>query len=373
MESPINFLSLNVGMSATLAGLPSLITANSLDIIFLQEVRLTSEQVNLLLGNIGYQASVNIDFNNPFKPGTAIVWKKSLPVINVNTLVLCRAQVATLGSYMLLNIYAPSGSDKKHDRNVFFGQDIFTALGFNHNPTWVIGGDFNCVLQSVDIEGGVGFGQKFCPALKDLVRTSSLSDVFRVKYPRDEEFTFFRAGKAPSRLDRIYISSGLVDFVDAVSHEASLSDHCGIRMTLRLNIEHIFIPKTQRRTYWKLNNSILEEEDFLSSFILFWRRILKSKNLFTDVAEWWDKFAKPEIKNFCIGYSVNRKVQRNQTKQFLLSYLKLVLADKDWDEVARVKGKLAFLLQADAQGVVVRSRFQHNSENERASLFHAAR
>ena len=100
---------------------------------------------------------------------------------------------------------------------------------------------------------------------------------------------------------------------------------------------------------------------------------MKSKNLFSDVAEWWDKFAKPEVKKFCIGYSVNRKVQRNQTKLFLLSYLKLVLADKEWDEVARVKGKLTSMLQADAQGVVVRSRFQQNAGNEKASLFHAAR
>ena len=38
-----------------------------------------------------------------------------------------------------------------------------------------------------------------------------------------------------------------------------------------------------------------------------------------------------------------------------------------------MKGKLHSMLQADAQGVVVRSRFQQNSDNERASLFHAAR
>ena len=94
-----------------------------------------------------------------------------------------------------VNIYAPSGSEKKHDRNVFFGQDIFGALTLHHEAAWVIGGDFNCVLGSVDVEGGVGFSQKFCPSLKDLVRTSSLSDVFRLENPRAEEFTFFRAGK----------------------------------------------------------------------------------------------------------------------------------------------------------------------------------
>ena len=39
MESKINILSLNVGMSAKLAVLPAIIKAEHLDIIFLQEVR----------------------------------------------------------------------------------------------------------------------------------------------------------------------------------------------------------------------------------------------------------------------------------------------------------------------------------------------
>ena len=50
MVDQINFLSLNIGMSSTLAGLPSLISAHNLDLIFLQEVRLTSEQINLMIG-----------------------------------------------------------------------------------------------------------------------------------------------------------------------------------------------------------------------------------------------------------------------------------------------------------------------------------
>ena len=371
--SSINFLSLNVGMSSSLAGLPSLISAHNLDVIFLQEVRLSSEQMNLMIGMLGFETVVNIDQEHPSRPGTAIAWRKHLPVCDVSTLVLCRAQVATLGCYMLINIYAPSGSEKKHDRNVFFGQDIFEALTLHHEAAWVIGGDFNCVLGSVDVEGGVGYRHKFCPSLKDLVRTSSLSDVFRLKNPRAEEYTFFRAGKAPSRLDRFYISSGLVGGVTGVCHVASLSDHCGVQMNLQLCVEHLPIPRSPRKTYWKINNSILTEEDFVPHFTSSWRRMLESRSHYSDVAEWWDKLAKPEIKNFCIGYSVNRKFQRNHTKKFLLSYLKLVLARKNWTEVARVKEKLDIMFKADAMGIVIRSRYKQNAEDERASLYHAAR
>ena len=84
----------------------------------------------------------------------------------------------------------------------------------------MLGGDYNCVLTPQDVEGGVGFSQKFCPALKDLVWTAGLCDVFRVCHPRLEEFTFFRAGSAASRLDRFYISDSLKTKLLDVQHVA---------------------------------------------------------------------------------------------------------------------------------------------------------
>ena len=59
MDSKLNVFSLNVGMSATLAGLPAIIQAEDLDIIFLQEVRLSSDQIENQLR--GFKAVVNID------------------------------------------------------------------------------------------------------------------------------------------------------------------------------------------------------------------------------------------------------------------------------------------------------------------------
>ena len=109
--------------------------------------------------------------------------------------------------------------------------------------------------------------EEFCPALKDLVRTHSFCDVFREKLPRREEITFFRTGRAPSRLDKFYIYRRLVDKVSDVFHVASLSDHCGVVMSVELEV--LTLPKTKRQTYWKLNTAILEEEDFLPDFVSF--------------------------------------------------------------------------------------------------------
>ena len=49
------------------------------------------------------------------------------------------------------------------------------------------------------------------------------------------------------------------------------------------------------------------------------------------------------------------------------------MEDKNWLEVARVKTKLMDMLQEDAFGYVVRSRFRNNVSEESASLFHANR
>ena len=178
-------------MSSALAGLPALISSLKLDLIYLQEVRMTSEQLKLHVDSLGFDGEVNIDEDNISKPGTALVWRKTLPVTDVVTLVKCRAQVASLGPYMLLNIYAPSGSDKKHERNYLFGQKIFNIMSTRANVSWVMGGDFNFVVQKIDIEGGVGFNQKVCPAFNDLIKFTGLSDAFRSEYPRKEEYTFF--------------------------------------------------------------------------------------------------------------------------------------------------------------------------------------
>ena len=93
MESFINILSLNIGLSSTLAGLGTLATINKLDLIVLQEVRVSQEHIDNMLVNLGFQSIVNIDPTAPSKPGTAVAWKKSLPVQDVFNLVTGRLQV----------------------------------------------------------------------------------------------------------------------------------------------------------------------------------------------------------------------------------------------------------------------------------------
>ena len=61
MSAKIRFLSLNIGMKSDLAGLISLIQVHKLDIIMLQEVRISEEQINQKIKNHGFTGKVSID------------------------------------------------------------------------------------------------------------------------------------------------------------------------------------------------------------------------------------------------------------------------------------------------------------------------
>ena len=372
MDSRIRFLSLNIGLKNDLAGLSTLIRVHRLDIILLQEVRISDEQVDLLVGKHGFKVKVNINEEDPMKPGTAIVWRSSLTVREVLTIVPCRVQCAFIEGYALLNVYAPSGSDKKFERGSLFARDIFQAFSLHAASKWIFGGDFNCVLKQIDVENGTGFAQKRCPQLADLVKGKNIDDAFRYLHPDAKEYTFFRPCAAPSRLDRFYLSSDLLHRVASVEHVASLSDHCGVLLEIFLqNVANPFVRRVRHNTYWKLNVSILKDEDFLQNFAELWDLLKMKQGTYLDIADWWNFEAKPSIKEFCITFSKERRAGRNDSKKCWLAYLKIVQVHKDWHEITRVKGILKDMLQEDTLGYVVRSRFQNNASEEVASLFHA--
>ena len=370
MNSRIRILSLNIGLKSDLAGVLTLISVHKLDLILLQEVRITDEQINQQLGNHGFKGMVNIDEEDPLRPGTALAWRSTLPIKQVSAVVPCRVQHALLGSYSIFNIYAPSGSDKKVERGLFFAREVFQAFAIGSSP-WILGGDFNCVLEKIDIENGTGFNQKKCPQLSDLVATKNLRDIFRHRNPRTKEFTFFRTNCAPSRLDRFYLSHECLKEVKLIEHVASLSDHCGVLLDMRFQNVVFSKIKSTSTTYWKLNTRILKDEDFLENFAALWEFLKLKQNNFSDIADWWNEEAKPNIKDFCIAFSSQRNMRRMDTKAFWLAYLKLVLIHKNWTEVARVKGMLLGMMQEDAYGFVVRSRFHNSVSEETASIFHA--
>ena len=76
-------LSYNVGSSSSLSGLLQLLQEYKPLIVMLQEVVISTEQLNFLLGNL-YIGECNNDVESQNKPGTAFVWSKHLEIEVVN-------------------------------------------------------------------------------------------------------------------------------------------------------------------------------------------------------------------------------------------------------------------------------------------------
>ena len=286
MASVYKMMTLNVGNSAALGGLISILNIEKPDIVMLQEVTISSEQLSLTVARLGYSAETNIDINNVTALGTGFLWRSVLPVSEVHSVVDCRSQLLQLGKYSFLNIYAPSGSQNKQSRRLFFGQDIFrTVRGFGH-VTPIIGGDFNCILSPRDTEQN--FNNKKCPALKDLVDSFNYSDSYGSLNPNGDEYTFCRSNCSASRLDRFYLPPNLQECLLSVTHNASLGDHKYVVMRITLDLDKVSEPPVQCSPYWKLNTSILSDEDFLANFSTMYQKLQLKIAQYQDIACWWD-------------------------------------------------------------------------------------
>ena len=125
--------------------------------------------------------------------------------------------------------------------------------------------------------------------------------------------------------------------------------------------------------YWKLNTSILQDENFLENFTDLYRQLRTKISDFLDITDWWDLSAKPAIRDFCMGVSQRLAFVRKNTKSVLFSYLNLVIKRGNWKEVARVRRKLKKLLCKESMGFIVRSRFSETIESEKSSLFYMNR
>lgn len=119
------------------------------------------------------------------------------------------------------------------------------------------------------------------------------------------------------RLDRIYTSSILKSSLDFCNiMPCTFSDHDFVVLKLKLNTSITF-----GKTYWKLNNSILDNEQFLSSFEFYWKIISCTDTI---SLEWWDRM-KLLIKYFCIDFSK----QKNKDLFNLIKYLRLLYQSSD--------------------------------------------
>ncbi|CAM2114281.1 unnamed protein product [Caretta caretta] len=205
----------------------------------------------------------------------------------------------------LVNIYALQTSPKRPQ----FYQRVSDFLGtLDSHECLVLGGDFNTTLKERD-RSGAEPSPAAANILRGIVEHYCLVDVWRDHHPdATSTFTSVRVEahrSHHSRLDCIYLSRfHLSQAHSSAIQPAPFSDHHLATRTVSLRAKRL------GPAYWHFNNSLLEDESFVTSFWEFWLAWREQWRAFPSVRRWWD-LGKVRAKLFCRDYTRGTSRRRN--------------------------------------------------------------
>lgn len=255
--------------------------------------------------------------------------------------------------FRLLNLYAPNVAK---DRNDFF-KDLYPFLTTSNKL--IVTGDYNFVFDThLDkIGGNPETGILGSKVFKNILAKYKLLDAFRVKYPNTLSVTW-TSHNVGCRLDRYYVSKLFEACIsDCYVLPCHISDHDFV--LLKLNVSgSIAIGKS----YWKLNNEILEEHDFVNSFKFYWKIVSRTDEI---NLVWWDNM-KTCIKEFCMDYSKRKNIDiHKHIKSLKQDYQKCITLGKKAD----IKEKIKRIENDIFKGVFIRSKAHFIDSNENPTSY----
>jgi len=339
--------------------LRNFLNLNKYDIVLLQEVSVPS------FNFFGYREIVNKGPNNR---GTAILYKENVPLHSFQQTLDGRGTSARFGQHTIVNVYAPSGSQHRQARNQFFGQTV-TPLFSSAVDNILMAGDFNCVTRAQDCTGAF----RPCLALNQLLEGLHLVDPTAVR-ARHVIFTH-RTQHSAARLDRFHVSDALVPQVTSM-HETpcAFTDHVAVACHINLGVAHA----PRGPSYWKLNQAILLDNHFLPEFTAAWAEWVNHKHRYTDIAEWWDKYAKTKIKFFCLKFTSQMYKDENAMCDHLQQCLKDLMREPIpsaalQQQINEIKTALVERTDRRLAGLTIRSKCPSPVADEKASMHHVVR
>ncbi|CAM5113120.1 unnamed protein product [Eretmochelys imbricata] len=271
----------------------------------------------------------------------------------------------------LVNIYAPQMSSRRPQ----FYQQVSDFLGtLDSHECLVLGGDFNTTLEEQD-RSGAELSPATVNILRGIVEHHSLVDVWHDHHPDDTStFTFVQVEAHRSHhswLDHIYLSR----FHLSQAHSSNIwpapfSDHHLATITASLRAER------PGPAYWHFNNSLLEDEGFVTSFREFWLAWREQRHAFPSARQWWD-LGKVHAKLFCLDYTRGTSRRRNAAieqleREVLEMERRLAASPEDpflCGACREKREELRALEDHRARGAFVRSCIHLPQEMDRGSCF----
>jgi exonuclease III len=200
--------------------LEELLNRQGIDIGLLQET--ATDKLHTIRGYTTYSN----DGTN--KRGTSILIKEGIHVKDVKRIPTGRGMAIECNGMWILNIYAPSGAEKRQERD-FFSTDL-THLLPSTDTDMILAGDFNCIIDKTETTGSGSYSR----ALKIWVRGLGLSDGWN-SLTTQGGYTHFTARSA-TILDRIYLTERLATRKTGIETlPAAFTDHMAVIIRIAIN------------------------------------------------------------------------------------------------------------------------------------------
>jgi exonuclease III len=340
--------------------LKDFVRKHDIDVLFVQEI------TEAVLENWwGYTAHTNIGTTGR---GTAFLIKEYLELQNIKYLPSGRGLAATLNGIWLINIYAPSGAERRRERDEFFATELPYLLQ-TIPDRMIMGGDFNCVLSQVDCTGKANYSG----TLQELVRGHNLINAWNTG-PQRGVYTHYTK-KGATRIDRIYMTRNLQKNKSGVETVVSaMTDHLAVILQLTWDT-----PISERgRGYWKMNVALLSNEMFRDQLKENWERWKRNKRWYANKIEWWVKAVKQQIRKLFISFGTEKKRDMKNMEDFYYQCIYTILQDpqlrlEKMVEINRLKAKIVNIHSNRMEGVKRGVDETGNGMEERVSIYHIIR
>jgi exonuclease III len=273
------------------------------DLACLQEVHVVPDELKTwVLRNYGF----HLHCCSQAHAGTAIVTKEAVErecVVPATLQGRLTHVVLTSGTHVL-SIYTPTQNMGDHGAAIQYINSLKRYMRNFRQEKIILGGDFNFVEGGLDrgtgtvLTGDILYHRHY----KEIYDMCGLSDSFRTIHPNMRNFTYFR-GLRRSRIDRVY--TNLKDIVTIQHFPVSFSDHQGIIAKFKMNETGTKFG----RGFWKLNVSLLNDNETIKDVETFWRGWFGRKLEFECPILWWEK-GKVGIRNIFKKHGIRLKKLR---------------------------------------------------------------
>ena len=264
------------------------------DIILLCDTRLDKDSEKLVMNEVNFHCIFNSLSSD--RRGVAILIKKSLPIKfdviqkdNSGNSLTVRAEYDSK-SFLLTCIYGPNEDDPD------FIQTQFTQNAIINCPLQLIAGDFNITLDHSkdNFAYAAPRSSQSRTKLNELLEHHSFFDVFRSFYPNRKSYTWKNpGGRQRARLDMFISSESLRPFIVAYKKLIPFrSDHDPIL------IEVDFAKFSSGKSYWKHNNSLIKDLEYVQRIKNHFRLTLAKYVRFDNFNNFYTEATEEELQDF---------------------------------------------------------------------------